>query len=159
MLFCALNYAAAFITLIIIKPGHSIPYKITSALIKLIAARPEMLWILGYPRSSQRIRIRRLISLRWAHMQSCRNYHMCWLICSTATQVLLDFTWRGLWPCKIDLSPPVKQFTDRSKAVLLLWFIISVIVCLCMYALMKFLFWIALWPMFGKETVLLAFYL
>ena len=30
-------------------------------------------------------------------------------------------------------------------------------VCLCMYVLVKFLFWIAVWPICGKETVLLAF--
>ena len=33
-------------------------------------------------------------------------------------------------------------FTDRLKAVLLLWFTISVTVCLCMYVLVEFLFWI-----------------
>ena len=31
-----------------------------------------------------------------------------------------------------------KGFTDRSKAVLLLWFIMYVIVCLCMYVLVIF---------------------
>ena len=34
---------------------------------------------------------------------------------------------------------------------------ISITVCLCMYVLVKFLFWIVVWPIFGKETVLLAF--
>ena len=38
-----------------------------------------------------------------------------------------------------------------------MWFTISVIVCLCIYVLVKFLFWTAVWPIFGKETVLLAF--
>ena len=49
----------------------------------------------------------------------------------------------------------------RSKAVLLLRFTISVIVCLCMYVLVKFLFlfWIAVWPIFGKETVFFGFLL
>ena len=36
-------------------------------------------------------------------------------------------------------------------------FTISVIVCLCMYVLVKVLCWIAVWPIFGKEIVLLAF--
>ena len=35
---------------------------------------------------------------------------------------------------------------------------VSVIVCLCMYVLVKFLFWITFWSIFGEETVLLAFY-
>ena len=35
-------------------------------------------------------------------------------------------------------APPSKVFTDRSKAVLLMWFTISVIVCLCMYVLLIF---------------------
>ena len=54
---------------------------------------------------------------------------------------------------------PSKFFTDRSKAVLLLWFTISVSVCLCMYVLVKFLVWIAVQPIFGAETVLMAFWL
>ena len=35
------------------------------------------------------------------------------------------------WRREIDLSPPVKYFTDRSKAVLLLWiiYVISVLFC------------------------------
>ena len=41
---------------------------------------------------------------------------------------------------------PSKDFTDRSKAMLLLWFTTSVIVCLCMYVRVKFLFWIAVLP-------------
>ena len=45
---------------------------------------------------------------------------------------------------------------DRSKAELLLWFIISIIVYLCIYVLVIFfLFWIAVEPLFGKETVFL----
>ena len=41
--------------------------------------------------------------------------------------------------------------------MILLWFTISVIVCLCMYVLVKVLFWIAVWHFFGKETVLSVF--
>ena len=45
-------------------------------------------------------------------------------------------------------APPSKGFTDRSKAVLLLWFTISVIVCLCMYVLLTLLLClIAVWPL------------
>ena len=41
-------------------------------------------------------------------------------------------------------------FIDRFIAVLL-WFTISVIERLCMYALVKFLFWIAVRPIFGRK--------
>ena len=44
----------------------------------------------------------------------------------------------------------VTLFTNRFKAALLLWFTISVIICLCMFVLVKLLFWIAVWPMFGE---------
>ena len=36
-------------------------------------------------------------------------------------------------------------------------FTISVIVCLCMYVLVKYSFWIAVRPVFAKKTLLLAF--
>ena len=54
---------------------------------------------------------------------------------------------KGEWPRKIDLSPNTAPhpppphpsssniFTDRSKAVLLLWFTIFVTVCLCMFVI------------------------
>ena len=61
---------------------------------------------------------------------------------------------REIWP---HLCTPVEFFSGRSRAVLLLWFTNSVIVCLCMYFLVKFLFRTAFWPILGKETVLLAF--
>ena len=51
------------------------------------------------------------------------------------------------------ISVPSKIFTDRAKAALQLWFTISVVVCLCMYVLVKCLIWIADWPHFGKEIV------
>ena len=70
-------------------------------------------------------------------LQASRGLNKC-LVYTTAE------LGRGLWPRKI--------FTDRSKAMLLLWFTISVIVCLCIYALVKFLFLIVVWPIFGKET-------
>ena len=48
------------------------------------------------------------------------------------------------------LSPPVKYFTDRSKAVLLLWIfnVYSVLRLLCLYAR---LFICALWSPAGKR--------
>ena len=51
--------------------------------------------------------------------------------------------------CLIGLSPPVKYFTDRSKAVLLLWifFFFSVLCLLCLYTR---LFICALWSPVGK---------
>ena len=52
---------------------------------------------------------------------------------------------------------PNKVFTGRYKAVLLLWFTISVIICLCMYVLVKCLFWIAVLTMFWKKLSFWAF--
>ena len=55
------------------------------------------------------------------------------------------------------LSPPVKYFTDRSKAVFLLWiiYVISVLLLLCFHAR---LFVDALWSPAGKGlTSLLSF--
>ena len=34
---------------------------------------------------------------------------------------------------------------------------LTVEVCLCMFVLVEFLFWIAVWPILGKETVVLTF--
>ena len=47
------------------------------------------------------------------------------------------------------LSLPVKYFTDRSKAVLLLW-IFYVLSVLCLLCLCARLFICALWPPTGK---------
>ena len=47
------------------------------------------------------------------------------------------------------LSPPVKYFTDRSKAVLLLW-IFYVFSVLCLLCLCRCLFICALWSPAGK---------
>ena len=44
-------------------------------------------------------------------------------------------------------------FTDRSKAVFLLWFTISIILCLCMFVFVQSLFWIAVWSLFGKKLL------
>ena len=55
------------------------------------------------------------------------------------------------------LSPPVKYFTDRSKAVLLLW-IFYVFSVLCLLCLCARLFICALWSPAGKGlTSLLSF--
>ena len=46
------------------------------------------------------------------------------------------------------IKAPSKGFTDRSKAMLLLWFTISVIISLCMYVLLIFLFiFNSVWPL------------
>ena len=45
----------------------------------------------------------------------------------------------------VGLSPPVKYFTDRSKAVLLLWIAVLCLLCLC-----DRLFICALWSPAGK---------
>ena len=70
-------------------------------------------------------------------------------------------------PRKIDLipTPPLQHthtqsntFTYRSKAVLLLWFTMYVIVCLCMYVLVKiFILDRRLASYFGEKGVLLHF--
>ena len=53
------------------------------------------------------------------------------------------------WRPKTGLSPPVKYFTDRSKAVLLLWiFYVFVLSCVC-YVCAR-LFICALWSPAGK---------
>ena len=53
------------------------------------------------------------------------------------------------WCRKIDLSPPVKYFTDRSKAVLLLWTHYVFEFCL-VFALCARMFICALWSPAGK---------
>ena len=56
-----------------------------------------------------------------------------------------------MW-CKTSLSPPVKYFSDRSKAVLLLW-IIHVISVLCLLCFRARLFIDALWPPTRKGLI------
>ena len=56
-------------------------------------------------------------------------------------------------------KPQSDIFTDRSKAVLLLWFTISIIVRLSMYFLLNFLFWIAFWPLLLERNCPLDFLL
>ena len=53
------------------------------------------------------------------------------------------------WRLETSLSPPVKYFTDRSKAVLLLW-IFCVFSVLCLLCLCACLFICALWSPAGK---------
>ena len=48
------------------------------------------------------------------------------------------------------LVPPVKYFTDRSKAVLLLWIFYGVFSVLCLLYLCARLFICALWSPAGK---------
>ena len=52
--------------------------------------------------------------------------------------------------CETGLSPPVKYFTDRSKAVLLLW-IIHVISVLFCYAFMHVCLLMPCGHMLGKD--------
>ena len=54
-----------------------------------------------------------------------------------------------IWRRETGLSPPVKYFTDRSKAVLLLW-IFYVFSVLCLLCLCARLFICALWAPAGK---------
>ena len=53
------------------------------------------------------------------------------------------------WRRKTGLSPPVKYFTDRSKAVLLLW-IFYICSVMCLLCLCSRLFLCALWSSAGK---------
>ena len=75
---------------------------------------------------------------------------------------------RGLWPHKIDLSSPTTLprpltlapssiFTDFSKVVLLLWFSISVILCLCMFDNGAIFILDSRLAILWTETALLAF--
>ena len=57
--------------------------------------------------------------------------------------------WGEIPACYTGLSPPVKYFTDRSKAVLLLW-IFNVFSVLCLLCLCARLFIFALWSPAGK---------
>ena len=52
--------------------------------------------------------------------------------------------------CSPGLSPPVKYFTDRSKAVLLLWFFYVFFSVLCLLCLCARQFICALWSPAGK---------
>ena len=52
--------------------------------------------------------------------------------------------------CLTGLSPPVKYFTDRSKAVLLLWIFYGFFSVLCLLCLCMRLFICALWSPAGK---------
>ena len=54
------------------------------------------------------------------------------------------------WRCKTGLSPPVKYFTDRSKAVLLLWiFYVLVLSCVC-YVFLRVSLYVLCGHLLGK---------
>ena len=55
------------------------------------------------------------------------------------------------WRRTTGLSPSVKYFTDRSKAVLLLWIVYGFFSVLCLLCLCARLFICALWSLAGKE--------
>ena len=54
------------------------------------------------------------------------------------------------WRRETGLSPPVKYFTDRSKAVLLLWIFYGFFSVLCLLCLCARLFICSLWSPAGK---------
>ena len=74
--------------------------------------------------------------------------HLCYLCFVFVSSSISKLKVR-LARCETGLSPPVKYFTDRSKAVLLLWiiYVISVLSLLCFHAR---LFIDALWSSAGK---------
>ena len=56
----------------------------------------------------------------------------------------------GCWRRKTGLSPPVKYFTDRSKAVLLLWiFYVFVLSCVC-YVFVRVCLYVLCGHLLGK---------
>ena len=51
---------------------------------------------------------------------------------TVGNQISRCIVWCLIWVCSWGLSPPVKYFTDRSKAALLLWiFYVFVLSCVC----------------------------
>ena len=57
---------------------------------------------------------------------------------------------KNCW-CKTGLSPPVKYFTDRSKAVLLLWiFYVFVLSCVC-YVFVRVCLYVLCGHLLGKD--------
>ena len=77
-----------------------------------------------------------------------------WLSCLLHFITFPNVSWstselRESWHCETGLSPPVKYFTDRSKAVLLLW-IVYVFSVLCLLCLCARLLISALWSPAGK---------
>ena len=53
------------------------------------------------------------------------------------------------WRRETGLSPPVKYFTDRSKAVLLLWIFYVFLSCVC-YAFVRVYLFVPCGHVFGK---------
>ena len=51
--------------------------------------------------------------------------------------------------CNTGLSPPVKYFTDRSKAVLLLWTFMFFLACVC-YAFVRVRLYVPCCHLLGK---------
>ena len=76
------------------------------------------------------------------------SYSSCWCVHLVRKQSLLDMSFGKK---TIHYCPPVKYFTDRSKAVLLLWIFYGVISVLCLLCLCVRLFICALWSPAGKE--------
>ena len=67
---------------------------------------------------------------------------------------MLQNQWRSQnfrgWRCETGLSPPVKYFTDRSKAVLLLWiFYVFVLSCVC-YVFVRVCLYVLCGHLLGK---------
>ena len=96
----------------------------------------------------------------------CNRLHAWWSTQSrlaTLLSSLIARRWVGLqtlWRFRHEtgLSPPVKYFTDRSKAVLHLWIFLCFFSILCLLCLCARLFIFALWsPAGGGVTSWLSF--
>ena len=68
----------------------------------------------------------------------------CWLCFVTFRNMSWPTSGRG-WRRETGLSPPVKYFTDRSKAVLLWWIFYGFFSVLCLLCLCARLFTCSLW--------------
>ena len=77
---------------------------------------------------------------------------MCVVFCHFPSCVLVRIRVRGGVGAVRLVSPPVKYFTDHSKADLLLW-IFYVFSVLCLLCLCERLFICALWSPAGKELI------
>ena len=76
-------------------------------------------------------------------------FYLCIVFVSRPTSELRV----GLAPRETSLSPPVKYFTDRSKAVLLLWIFYVFLSCVC-YAFLCVCLFVPCGHLLGKGCTL-----
>ena len=99
-----------------------------------------------------------VVSVPCSHVVTCLERADLLAVCLLCFVTFPNMYWstRG-WGRETGLSPPVKYFTDRSNAVLLLWIFYEVFV-LCLLCLCARLFICALWsPSWKGLTSWLSF--